>query len=809
MEEKIIPINIEEELKSSYIDYSMSVIVSRALPDVRDGLKPVHRRVLYGMYELGVLFNKTYKKSARIVGEVLGKYHPHGDSSVYDSIVRMAQKWSLRYRLIDGQGNFGSIDNDPPAAMRYTEVKLCKIAEEMLVDIDKNTVNMKFNFDDTIQEPEVLPAKLPNLIINGASGIAVGMATNMPPHNLSDTIDAICAYIDNNNIDIENLITYIKAPDFPTGGIIYGYEGVKKSFLTGKGRIILRAKIHFEKIDKRDVIVVDEIPYQINKEEMINKIILLVKENKIKDISDIKDESNRCGVRVLFYLKNNSKPNIVLNNLYKYSSLETYFNVNNIALVNGKPKLLNIKNLIMYFVDHRHDVITRRCQFNLIKNTNRLHTIKGLLFAIDNIDIIINILKQSSNFKDFFKILHEKYNLSEIQCKSIMDMRLQRFTNIEKKNIKKEYINIKNNILDLNNILSSNSLIMNVIKKELLDIKYKYCDKRLTKIIYNFTDLKQEDLIPNNKVILTISHFGYIKSTPLSEYKCQARGGIGNRAVITKDNDFIEHLLVATNHQYMLIFTKYAKCFWIRVFDIPKYSKISKGKPIQNLINIKNNDKVRAYILVDNLNDYNYINNHYLVMITNKGLIKRTCLSYYSKPRSNGIICTSIKKNDNLLQVSLTNGKYNIFIATKYGKAIRFHENQVRATSRISYGVKSMTLSKKDNIIGMACVYDKEDNYILVVSEHGFGKRSALKNYRITNRGGMGVKTINITKKTGFLTSIKNVTHRDELIIIKESGVMIRIAVTDLPITGRATQGVKLINLKSKDKIAAVAKVSY
>lgn len=808
IEEKIIPINIEEELKSAYIDYSMSVIASRALPDVRDGLKPVHRRVLYGMYMLGMFHNKPYKKSARVVGEVLGKYHPHGDSSVYDTIVRMAQKWILRYKLIDGQGNFGSIDNDPPAAMRYTEIRLQKISSELLADIADDTVDMKYNFDDTIKEPVVLPSKIPNLIINGSSGIAVGMATNMPPHNLGETIDAVCAYIDNNNISIEDLINYIKAPDFPTGGIIYGYEGVKQAFLTGKGKIILRSKIHFEKINKHDVIVIDEIPYQVNKEEMINKIIFLVKKNKIRDISDIRDESSREGIRILFYIKSGGRPNIVLNNLFKYSSLETSFHVNNIALVNGKPLCLNIKDLIQYFVHHRHDVIIKKYNFNLNKNLNRLHIIKGMIFAIDNFEYVYKVLKQSSNFKDIFFILHKEHNISNIQCKSIMDMKLQRFTNIERSKIYKEYTYLKQEIKNINNILNNEILRMKVIKDELLDVKYKYADNRLTKIIYNCTNINIEDLIPNRKVLLTISRDGYIKRTSLSEYKCQSRGGKGNRAVVMKENDVIEHLITATNHQYMLFFTKKGLCFWVRVFDIPKYSKIAKGRPIQNIINISRDDQIYSHILINNLNNEDYINNHYLVMITKNGLIKKTSLKYYSKPRKNGVHAIIMNNNDSLLKVCLTNGSYDIVIASYYGKAIRFNENKIRVTSRLSKGVKSIKLSykKQDQIIGMVCVNNTKDT-ILVVSENGFGKRSNLHSYRITNRGCCGVKTINITQKTGLLISIQKVDDNDHLMIINQSGIMIRIPVSQLPIIGRATQGVKLINIKSDDKIAAVTKV--
>lgn len=816
-EEKTILINIEDQVKLSYIDYSMSVIVSRALPDVRDGLKPVHRRVLYGMYMLGIFSNRSYKKSARIVGEVLGKYHPHGDKSVYDTIVRMAQNWSMRYKLIDGQGNFGSLDNDPPAAMRYTEIRLKDISEEMLVDIDKNTVEMKYNFDETLKEPTVLPTKMPNLLINGSSGIAVGMATNMPPHNLKEVIDAICQYIDNPNISIKEISNYIIAPDFPTGGIIYGYQGVKDYFYTGKGKLILRAKVHFEEINNRQCIIVDEIPYQVNKEEMIKKTINLIKEDKIKGIHNIRDESGRQGMRIVYFLKNeknNNLYNIILNKLYKYTQLQISFNVNNIALVNGLPVQLNIKDIIKYFVNHRHDIVTKRIRFELNKSQNRLHILKGFLIILKNIDFSIELIKKSNNIESAKLILIKNFNLTPIQANSALDIKLQRLTNIEHKKILEEYNYLDKEILKLKNYLENKYMRMQIIKNELIDISNKYGDKRITEIDYSNNEFIIEDLIPNEQVILTISYAGYIKRTPLSEYKRQARGGIGNRAVITRDNDFLEHLFVGKNHQYLLFFTEKGKCFWIRVFELPEGSKLSKGRAIQNLINLDYNDKVRAYILVKNLNDTNYINNHYVIMITKNGIIKRTLLSNYSKPRKNGIKATIIKEEDRLIEVKLTKGNSDILVAIKSGKAIRFSENKVRSMGRISAGVNAIKLSnKEDFVIGMICINSENNNKtILVVSEKGFGKRSKLSEYRLTNRGGKGIKTINITKKTGNLISIKSVTDNDDLLIINKSGLLIRMSITGIRTMGRARQGVKLINIKEYDQIASVAnvaKVSY
>lgn len=809
--EKIISINIENELKTSYIDYSMSVIISRALPDVRDGLKPVHRRIFYAMYQLGLFSNRSYKKSARIVGEVLGKFHPHGDSSVYDSIVRMAQKWSLRYKLIDGQGNFGSLDNDPPAAMRYTEIKLEKIAEEMLLDLEKDTVNTKYNFDDSLKEPVVLPTRIPNLLINGTSGIAVGMATNMAPHNLKEVVNAICAYIDNNEITIKELMKYIIAPDFPTGGIIYGYEGVKNAFLLGKGKIILRAKIHFEEIRGRQCIIVDEIPYQVNKEEMIKKTINLIKEEKINGIYNIKDESDRKGLRIVYIIKNDAISNVVLNKLYNYTQLQISFNVNNIALVNGLPVKLNIKDIIKYFVKHRHEIIIKRLQFDLNKSKNRLHIIEGLLKIIQNIDNSIELIKQAKNINNAKKILIDKFQLSNLQANNALDMKLQKLTNIEYKKIINESYFLKKEIININNILNDQSLRMKIIKDELIYISNKYGDNRLTKIDYAGNKFKIEDIIVNEQVVLTISYAGYIKRTPLYEYKRQARGGIGNKGVITRDQDFLEHLLVANNHHYMLFFTEKGKCFWLRVFEIPESSKLSKGRAIQNLINIKNNDKVRAYILTENLNDKNYIHNHYVIMITKNGIIKRSMLHNYSRPRKDGINATIIRNGDTLIEAKLTKGDSDILIALKSGKAIRFHENNVRSMGRMSSGVTGITLfNNNDAVIGMICIDNKniKKETILVVSEKGFGKRSKLEDYRLTNRSGKGIKTINITKKTGNLIAIKNVVDQDDLMIINKSGVLIRIPVSELRIMGRARQGVRLINLKENDEIASVAKAS-
>ncbi|WP_185883041.1 DNA gyrase subunit A [Blattabacterium cuenoti] len=807
--EKLIPINIEDEMKSSYIDYSMSVIISRALPDSRDGLKPVHRRVLYGLYQLGMFSNSSYKKSARIVGEVLGKYHPHGDISVYDTMVRMAQQWTFRYPLIDGQGNFGSIDADPPAAMRYTEVRLQKISEEMLLDIHKKTVDMHLNFDDSLEEPDVLPTRIPNLLINGSSGIAVGMATNIPPHNLKETINAICAYIDNNHLSIEHIMKYIKAPDFPTGGIIYGYDGVKKSFHTGKGRIILRAKIHFEEIQGRQCIIVDEIPYQVNKSDMIEKTIGLMKDGKMDGIYQIRDESDRKGLRIVYILKQNTDPNILLNKLFQYTSLQTYFNVNTIALVNGKPVQLNIKDIIINFVNHRHDVVIRRSKYELNKYKSRIHILMGFLKILSYLDVMITLIKNSKTKKEACSQLIKKFSISEDQSKSILNLRLQHLTSLEQNKIKEEYQEIKEKIKCLKDVLEDHSIRTHIIKKELLDIQKKYQDPRRTKIDYFGKEVHTEDLIENKQVVLTISHAGYIKRTSLSEYKRQGRGGIGNRAAMAREFDFFKHLLVATNHQYLLLFTEKGKCFWLRVYDIPEGSKISKGRAIQNIIHLQNNDKVNAYILTGNILDKKYIKDYYVMMVTQKGIVKKTSLCHYSRPRKYGINAIVIRKGDSLLEAILTRGDGDVFIALNSGRIIRFSEKNIRKTGRNSSGVIGINFSGKENVVvGMiyvGVVNKNKKEQLLVVSEKGFGKRSNLENYRITNRGGKGVKTINVTKKTGELISIKNVTEQDDLMIIKKSGIMIRIPVSDIRIMGRATQGVRLINLKKKDSIADVA----
>ncbi|APD06196.1 DNA topoisomerase (ATP-hydrolyzing) [Flavobacteriaceae bacterium UJ101] len=808
--ETLIPINIEEEMKSAYIDYSMSVIVSRALPDVRDGLKPVHRRVLFGMYELGVLHNRAYKKSARIVGEVLGKYHPHGDTSVYDTMVRMAQDWSLRYPLVDGQGNFGSVDGDPPAAMRYTEARLRKISEEMLADIDKDTVDMQLNFDDSLKEPTVLPTRIPGLLVNGAAGIAVGMATNMAPHNLSETIDATCAYIDNNDIQVEELIQHIKAPDFPTGGTIYGYDGVRDALTTGRGRIVMRAKATFEEVKGRDCIVVTEIPYQVNKADMISKTADLVKEGKLDGISTIRDESNRKGMRIVYVLKMDAIPNIVLNKLFKYTALQTSFSVNNIALVNGRPEQLNVKDMIKHFVHHRHEVIVRRTQFELKKAEERAHILEGLIIAVDNIDEVIKLIRGSKNPEEARSGLMERFNLSQIQARAILDMRLQKLTGLEIDKLRAEYDEIMETIARLKEILSNESLRYQIIKDELIEIKEKYGDERRTEINYAGGDVSIEDMIPDSDVVLTISHAGYIKRTPLSEYKTQNRGGVGNRAAKTRDEDFLEHIMVATNHQYMLFFTEKGKCFWLRVYEIPEGSKTSKGRAIQNLINIESDDKVMAFVHTGDLKDTEYVNSRNVIMVTKKGTVKKTSLEQYSRPRQNGINAITIKEGDSLLEAKLTRGDSQVMLALKSGKAIRFEEGKVRPMGRTASGVRGITLGHdKDEVIGMVCVNDIEKENILVVSAKGYGKRSSLDDYRITNRGGKGVKTINITDKTGELIAIKIVEEGNHLMIINKSGIAIRTSVDDLRVMGRNTQGVKVINLKDNDQIAAVAKVAY
>ncbi|MEZ0006523.1 DNA gyrase subunit A [Flavobacterium sp. 28YEA47A] len=805
--EKLIPINIEDEMKSSYIDYSMSVIVSRALPDVRDGLKPVHRRVLYGMYELGVFSNRAHKKSARIVGEVLGKYHPHGDTSVYDAMVRMAQEWSLRYLLVDGQGNFGSVDGDSPAAMRYTEARMRKIAEEIMADIDKETVDFQLNFDDTLEEPKVMPTKVPTLLINGASGIAVGMATNMAPHNLSEVIDGTLAYIDNNDIEIDELMHHIKAPDFPTGGIIYGYEGVREAFKTGRGRIVMRAKVNFEEVDGRECIIVTEIPYQVNKADMIKKTADLVNDKKIDGISNIRDESDRNGMRIVYILRRDAVPNVVLNTLYKYTQLQSSFSVNNIALVNGRPQLLHLKDLIHYFVEHRHEVVIRRAQYELRKAEERAHILEGLIIASDNIDEVIQLIRSSSNTDQAREKLIARFNLSEIQAKAIVEMRLRQLTGLEQDKLRAEYEEIMKLIAHLKELLASKEMRMALIKEELTEIKDKYGDERRSIIEYSGGDVSIEDLIADENVVITISHAGYIKRTNLSEYKTQNRGGVGQKGVATRDQDFLEHLFVATNHQYMMFFTQKGKCFWMRVYEIPEGTKTSKGRAIQNLINIENDDKVKAFICTQDLKNQDYINSHYVIMATKQGQVKKTLLEQYSRPRVNGIAAITIKEDDELLEAKLTNGESQILIAVKSGKLVRFEEGKTRPMGRSASGVRGITLGHdKDEVIGMVSVNDMESE-ILVVSENGYGKRSSLEDYRITNRGGKGVKTLNITDKTGELISINNVTDADDLMIINKSGLTIRMEVSDLRVMGRATQGVRLINIKGNDSIAAVTKV--
>lgn len=805
--EKLIPINIEDEMKSAYIDYSMSVIVSRALPDVRDGLKPVHRRVLYGMHELGVRSTSAHKKSARIVGEVLGKYHPHGDTSVYDTMVRMAQEWSLRYMLVDGQGNFGSIDGDSPAAMRYTEARMRKIADEMLADIDKDTVDHSLNFDDTLKEPTVLPARVPNLLVNGSAGIAVGMATNMPPHNLSEVVDGTVAYIDNPEIEISELMQYIKAPDFPTGGIIYGYDGVKDAFETGRGRIVMRAKASFEEVQGKEAIVVTEIPYQVNKADMIKKTADLVGDKKIEGISFIRDESDRKGMRIVYGLKRDAIPNIVLNMLYKYTALQTSFSVNNIALVKGRPQLLNLKQMILHFVDHRHDVVVRRTKFELRKAEERAHILEGLIIASDNIDEVIALIRASENVEAARQGLMDKFKLTEIQAKAIVEMRLRQLTGLEQDKLREEYDELTKLIADLKDILDNRDRRMQIIKDELLEIKDKYGDERRSEINLAGGSLSIEDMIPDEQVVITISHAGYIKRTSLNEYKTQNRGGVGQKASSTRNEDFLEHLFVSTNHQYMLFFTEKGKCFWMRVYEIPEGSRTSKGRAIQNLINIENDDNVKAFICTRDLKDEEYVNSHYVIMATKKGVVKKTSLEQYSRPRQNGINAITVRDGDELLEAKLTTGTSQILLGLKSGKAIRFEEGKTRPMGRNASGVRGITLADdKDEVVGMVSIHNMEED-ILVVSENGYGKRSSIDDYRITNRGGKGVKTISITDKTGGLVAIKSVSDSDDLMIINKSGIAIRMGVEDLRVMGRATQGVRLINLKDKDSIAAVAKV--
>ena len=805
--EKLISINIDDEMKSAYIDYSMSVIVSRALPDVRDGLKPVHRRVLYGMHDLGVRSTSAYKKSARIVGEVLGKYHPHGDTSVYDTMVRMAQEWSLRYMLVDGQGNFGSVDGDSPAAMRYTEARMRKIAEEMLADIDKDTVDYQLNFDDSLKEPKVLPARVPNLLVNGAAGIAVGMATNMPPHNLSEVVDGTIGYIKNRDISIEELMQHIKAPDFPTGGTIYGYDGVKEAFETGRGRVMMRGKAEVQEVQGKEAIVVTEIPYQVNKAEMIKKTWDLVNDKKIEGISAIRDESYRNGMRVVYVLKRDAIPNIVLNMLYKYTALQTSFSVNNIALVNGRPQMLNLKDMIHHFVEHRHEVVIRRSQFELNKAQERAHIVEGLIIASDNIDQVIAIIRGSANVDEAREKLISTFKLSEAQAKAIVEMRLRQLTGLEQDKLREEFEQLQATIEDLKDILAREERRMQIIVEELEEIKEKYGDQRRSVIDYSGGTFRMEDMIPDEQVVITISHAGYIKRTPLVEYKTQNRGGVGQKASATRNEDFLEHLFVGTNHQYMLFFTQNGKCFWLRVYEIPEGSRTSKGRAIQNLLQIETEDKIKAVICTQDLKDEDYVNSHYVIMATKQGIVKKTSLEQYSRPRQSGINAITVREGDELLEARLTTGSSQIILGLKSGKAIRFEEGKTRPMGRNASGVRGATLAdESDEVIGMVSV-NNFDEHILVVSEKGYGKRSDLEDYRITNRGGKGVKTITISEKTGALVSIKSVTDEDDLMIINKSGVAIRLPVADLRVMGRATQGVKLINLRNDDSIAAVAKV--
>ena len=805
--EKLIPINIEDEMKTAYIDYSMSVIVSRALPDVRDGLKPVHRRVLYGMYDLGVFSNKAHKKSARIVGEVLGKYHPHGDTSVYDAMVRMAQEWSMRYLLIDGQGNFGSVDGDSPAAMRYTEARMRKISEDIMADIEKETVDFKLNFDDTLYEPTVMPTRVPTLLINGATGIAVGMATNMPPHNLTEVINGTLAYLDNNVIEIDELMTHIKAPDFPTGGTIYGYEGVREAFKTGRGRIVMRAKVGFEEVEGRESIIVTEIPYQVNKADMIKRTADLVNDKKIEGIANIRDESDRNGMRIVYILKRDATPNVVLNTLFKFTQLQSSFSVNNIALVKGRPKMLNLKDMIHYFIEHRHDVVTRRTQFELKKAEERAHILEGLIIASDNIDEVIALIRSSSNTEQAREKLIERFKLSDIQARAIVEMRLRQLTGLEQDKLRAEYEEIMKLIDHLKALLADVNLRIALIKEELEEIRDKYGDERRSIIELSGGDVSIEDLIADENVVITISHAGYIKRTNLTEYKTQNRGGVGQKSAGTRDADFLEHMFVATNHQYMMFFTQKGKCFWMRVYEIPEGSKTAKGRALQNLINIESDDKVKAFICTQDLKDKEYTMSHNLIMVTKQGQVKKTSLDKYSKPRINGVAAITIKEGDELLGAELTDGNSQIVIAVKSGKLLRFEESKTRPMGRTASGVRGIRLKDdNDEVIGLVAVNDMNSE-ILVVAENGYGKRSSLDEYRITNRGGKGVKTLNITDKTGQLISINSVTDNDDLMIINKSGLTIRMAVEDLRVMGRATQGVKLINLKGNDSIAAVTKV--
>ena len=807
--EKIIPINIEEEMKSKYIDYSMSVIVSRALPDVRDGLKPVHRRILFGMHELGVKSSSSYKKSARIVGEVLGKFHPHGDTAVYDAMVRMAQEWSMRYQLVDGQGNFGSIDGDNPAAMRYTEARMRKTAEDLLLDIDKDTIDWQNNFDDSLKEPTVLPSRLPNLLLNGGTGIAVGMATNMPPHNLTEVVEGTIAYIEKRgDIEISDLMEYVKAPDFPTGGTIYGYDGVRSAFETGRGRVVMRGKVRFEEHGQKERIIVEEIPFMVNKSDMIKKTADLVNSKKIEGISDIRDESDRTGMRIVYELKRDSIPNIVLNKLYKYTQLQSSFSVNNIALVKGRPKMLNLKEIIGHFVDHRHEVLVRRTKFELTQAEKRAHILEGLLIALDNLDAVIKLIRSSQTPEDAKNGLISNFSLSEIQSKAILDLRLQKLTGLETVKIKDEHAEIMERIKGFQEILSNEDLRFSLLVDDLKEVKEKYGDERRSNIEYSSSEVSIEDMIPNEEVLITISHLGYIKRTSLSEYRAQGRGGVGSKGATTRDEDFVEEMVMANNHDYMLFFTEQGKCFWLKVYEIPEGSKTSKGRAIQNLINIPSDDKVMAYINTKDLKDEDYINENYIVMCTKNGQVKKTSLEQYSRPRTNGINAITIKEGDQLFEAKMTDGESQIMIAAKSGKCIRFEESKVRSMGRTASGVRGIKLrDEKDVVVGMICVNDMESS-VLVVAENGYGKRSSIEEYRITNRGGKGVKTINITEKTGDLISLKNVTDEDDLMVINKSGITIRIGVNTLREMGRATQGVKIIRLRDEDSIASVAKVS-
>ena len=807
--EKIIAINIEEEMKSKYIDYSMSVIVSRALPDVRDGLKPVHRRILYGMHELGIRSNTAYKKSARIVGEVLGKFHPHGDTAVYDAMVRMAQEWSLRYMMVDGQGNFGSIDGDNPAAMRYTEARMRKTTEDMLLDIDKDTIDWNDNFDDTLKEPSVLPSRLPNLLLNGTTGIAVGMATNMPPHNLTEIVNGVIAYIQNKGeIEISQLMEHVKAPDFPTGGTIYGYDGVKSAFETGRGRIVVRGKVRFEEDNGRERIIVEEIPYMVNKSNLIKQTADLVNSKKLDGISDIRDESDRNGMRIVYDLKRDCIPNIVLNKLFKFTSLQSSFSVNNIALVGGRPRLLNLKELIKYFVEHRHDVLVRKTKFELNQAEKRAHILEGLLIALNNLDAIIKLIRSSRTPEDARNGLISNFDLSEVQAKAILDLRLQKLTGLEMDKIKDEHAEIMKKIESLKEILSNEDLRYSLLVDDLQEVKEKFGDERRSNIEFSSSEVSIEDMIPNDEVLITISHLGYIKRTTLSEYKSQGRGGVGSRGATTRDEDFVEEMVMANNHDYMLFFTQQGRCFWLKVYEIPEGSKVSKGRAIQNIINLPKEDKVMAYINTKDLKDEEYINSHYIMMCTKKGVVKKTSLEAYSRPRTNGINAITIREGDQLLEAKMTTGNSHVMMAVKSGKAIHFEEEKVRSMGRTASGVRGIRLAdENDEVVGMICIEDQEST-VLVVAENGYGKRSAVEDYRITNRGGKGVKTINVTEKTGKLIALKNVTDQEDLMVINKSGITIRIGVDTLRVMGRATQGVKLIRLRDEDSIASVAKVS-